>query len=456
MTSETAVAAYEPVPRRPLIAGDAAAFDTVRRRGSGQETARQMRPRLRYRAGRLLGGDFRVRTCGWTLGGGAGRNIPAGGNMTVVRTVTGAHYEGLETCGSIWICPVCAGKIATARVREVQAIAAEFLKETEGRVYMVTLTIPHHADQGLKPLADELSDAWTRLIRGAPWKRFRDRLGLDGYTRSLEVTHGRHGWHPHLHALLFADLRLSAADVEEARVWLYERWATILARKGMVASPDAFRFEVTRDPNVASAYVVKWGAGAEVVRSESKRARGEGARSPWQLLDDADRGDRDAGRLFREYAKATKGKRHLTWSRHFRDRYGPEADDVDLAAAETEADGRLLDDGETIGRIGVFYGEAWLAIRRHRLTADVLDTAHRGGWPAVLALLRCYSIELSAFETNYRPPQRPPNRPERKNFHKDRADPASWNRHVADIYAPATAARMRRAFWQDQERKGGR
>lgn len=61
-------------------------------------------------------------------------------------TVGRAFFQGVETCGSVWHCPVCAPKIAEKRRVEVgQAIERHFADG--GMAIMVTLTIPHHVYQ---------------------------------------------------------------------------------------------------------------------------------------------------------------------------------------------------------------------------------------------------------------------------------------------------------------------
>jgi hypothetical protein len=52
----------------------------------------------------------------------------------------------------------------------------------------------------------------------------RDRFGLVGYVRATEVTHGRSGWHPHLHVLLMTDRVLTLDELRELHQFVRERW----------------------------------------------------------------------------------------------------------------------------------------------------------------------------------------------------------------------------------------
>ena len=53
-----------------------------------------------------------------------------------------ASYTGLQTCGSVWACPVCASKVAERRRSEIIA-AMTAHKAAGGGVFLLTLTAPH-------------------------------------------------------------------------------------------------------------------------------------------------------------------------------------------------------------------------------------------------------------------------------------------------------------------------
>ena len=57
-------------------------------------------------------------------------------------------YKGLQTCGSVWACPVCAAKISERRRVELKtAIALHQAKG--GQVLLATYTNPHHLGDDL-------------------------------------------------------------------------------------------------------------------------------------------------------------------------------------------------------------------------------------------------------------------------------------------------------------------
>jgi hypothetical protein len=102
-----------------------------------------------------------------------------------------ANYKNIQTCGSVWICPVCAAKISERRrVELVQGI--ETWKKAEAVVPMITLTVPHAQDQPLKKVLEGFGKARELMSHRKPWKRLR-RIAPAGTVRALEVTYGTVG-----------------------------------------------------------------------------------------------------------------------------------------------------------------------------------------------------------------------------------------------------------------------
>lgn len=339
-----------------------------------------LRHRLRTRAGRILGG--RTWRCG--------RHRTSQVVSLWRRPDGGCYFAGLETCGSIWACPVCAAKIAEGRRRDIEAVLAAAL-ELGGAGHMATLTIPHARLDAAGALRSAVATAWRKVQQGAGWKRLKKRFGVAGLVRALEVTHGDFGWHPHLH-VLFVGRPLSDKEQRAFHALLFRRWRK---RVGELLSGKPCAFAATDfRPATAADYVAKWGAPAEIAKAASKISR-KGGRSPWQLLADADAGDRQAARLFAEYAAAFKGARHLTWSRGLRETLGlyDEPTDEQLAEREAEIDPELpLDDGGGVGVIGHFDKGTWGRIEELQLTGKIAEAGSRGGWRAVLILLKRHGL----------------------------------------------------------------
>lgn len=327
--------------------------------------------------------------CGQERVAGCGRKLVGSRATLVKRGDGGAHYAGIETCGSVWLCAVCAGKIAEGRRKEVEWVCDQHAA-TGGAVYMATFTVPHTAFQSARELRDGVADAWRRYQASRAWGKAKRRHGIVGTIRALEITHGRKGWHPHLHVLIFAN-DLLPEEEEELAFWLFDHWAALIVRRGLgECSPDAFDFHRCARTKDAGAYVAKWGCDSEVAKASTKTARGAN-KSPWGLLLAANAGEPRARELFEEYAMAMKGGRHLTWSKGLRELYGlPERTDEELAAAEEPFNGAQV--------LGTFEATIWRKIVARGLVTDCLEAAESGGWQAVLVLLRMRGIHIAAVD----------------------------------------------------------
>lgn len=288
------------------------------------------------------------------------------------------YYRGLQVCGSVWCCPVCAAKITERKRRELVG-ALQAHRATGGGVMLLTLTVPHSREDEPFELVGKLLDSFRKFGQGrSAWSALVP--GYVGSVRALEVTHGANGWHPHLHVLVFTDAGLLDAERAELADLLFGRWAAVTKRAGLgdVHPEHGLRLD---DGSVAGSYVSKgWGFAEELTKANVKTGRREGSRSPWELLADFATGDRAAGELFRQFAGAFKGKSQLHWSRGLRARFGLDAEksDEQLAAETVEAEDVLA------ARIRP---DDWKLIRRHELRGLVLEMLKGSDWSAVAAML---------------------------------------------------------------------
>jgi len=305
------------------------------------------------------------------------------GNVTVnyVPSTDTAHYGGLQTCGSVWACPVCSAKISIRR-REELRMSIEEAEKRGWSVVMVTFTLQHTVNDALKDLVEALNDSYRRVKRGNPWKRFLSRYGVKGNVTAHETTHGAHGWHPHKHVVLYIEHELSDQAKDDMQEWLSKRFCKMLAKNGRYGSP-LYAVDVRSKAGVVD-YVTKWGLDQELTGNEKKHGHGL---TPFQLLDLYRQGDKRAGQLFQEYAKTMKGKRQLVWSHGFRDLLGlgKEEDDAALAAAQEEDAVILV----------TLTPEQWRHVLRHRARAKLLNVAASGDVARVLAYLDKLKIPIS-------------------------------------------------------------
>jgi hypothetical protein len=96
----------------------------------------------------------------------------------------------------------------------------------------VTFTLQHKVGDPLPRLLSALLGALRTVKGGFAWRDFTRRVGGLGSVRSLEVTYGANGWHPHLHELAFFE---GAVGLREIVGFLRSRWLAALNASGLTA-----------------------------------------------------------------------------------------------------------------------------------------------------------------------------------------------------------------------------
>ncbi len=307
-----------------------------------------------------------------------------------------AHYKALHVCSSVWVCPVCASKISERRRAD---LAAGIEAHGELRAVLVTFTVQHSREDTLGVLLGDLLASYRDLKRHRPWVSFALLTGLVGSVRSLEFTYGVHGWHPHLHSLYFFDRR-SSFDPGAVTEFFKSSWLGALEKNGLAAS-YTFGVDVRAADADVAGYVAKfgrepvrpsWSLEAELTKSGVKVSRGEGGRSPLQLLADHLGGDKAAGHLWVEYAAATKGKHQLQWTRGLRALLGlgVEQTDEQIAAA-------VEDDAVLLAALGP---EVWRVVLANDARGELLQVARSGDVSAVNAFLVSLGAVLDGAEVS--------------------------------------------------------
>lgn len=283
-----------------------------------------------------------VRCCGRMLHNDAVRDPDDGQSVLIRRREVGgrmvASYQGLMTCGSVWSCPRCSAVIAHTRAQEIGAAVRECYRQG-GKVYMLTLTMRHKASDRLADLWNALSSGWRSAFGTRAWtgqkassvKRngrlvvVKARTGdgeifeVAGLTRAVEATYGTpvqggHGWHLHIHALVFCASTLRSglrSDLPnwinpfEDREWLarnifasrvHGRWSAGLKKAGY-ALPGSVAVDMREVGDGGAEYLGRYltkatyeaatKVGIEVAEGQvSKVARLERNRTPFELLSD--------------------------------------------------------------------------------------------------------------------------------------------------------------------------
>lgn len=296
------------------------------------------------------------------------------------------HYKGLQTCGSVWRCPICAAKISERRRVEVKQ-AMDAHKAAGGCVNLLTLTCPHQVKDDLVELLAKQAKALNNFWKDRTVKAIFSEMGTVGQIKATETTNGRlsafnNGWHPHYHVLMFqgAGVDLMRFDHLQMRDWevrLYLRWAARCKAAGLGEPSMAHGLKLD-DGSKAESYATKWGLEDEMTKGHTKKAmHGE---TPFDLLrayqDNPE--DKQAAALFIEFAKAFEGKRQLHWSKGLKKRYLVEDKSDEALAAETE------DSAWFLGMVTLPQWRDVLAVEGRHM---VLSLAASSGWVGVLAYL---------------------------------------------------------------------
>jgi len=324
-------------------------------------TANKKRRLEQQREAKKLVPEQRVAHCLWTPANRPGSN----GDVIVLKRGQDARFAGLQTCGSVWACPVCSAKISEVRRQELHQLL-DWAEASGHTVLLMTLTARHRRTTNLKSLLDGMGKAKRRLRQSRAWRGLKDRIV--GTVTALEVTYGENGWHPHYHILLFT----SGCTSQQLRSLYAPAWQKACVSVGLPMPSDKHGCTV-HDGSEASRYVTKWGLEDEMTKANTKVAKRKG-KTPFGLLraildeDDQEYQPDYAATLFRTYSKAMKGARQLHWSVGLRQKLAMAPEISDQQLAEHVTDERSIH----LANISL---EQWKAIRKAKAEPHILTAA---------------------------------------------------------------------------------
>ena len=271
-----------------------------------------------------------------------------------------AHYRNLMRCDSVWICPVCSGRITSHRANEIRNGYAYAVDTLGFRVVMATYTMSHTRFDSLQDNLDSMRDARRKLRSGRAWQTFKRNFGYQGCISALETTWSSDaGWHVHVHEIMFFDPGTAIFELHEddrkLEAWLHAelavKWQESLNKVGRNCTlVNGLKFDAT-DQYVAQ-YIAKqgklpaginWDIALELTKSNQKISKG--GLHPFQILELAggvqleEKKRNQYVALWHEYVDAFKGRRQIFWTNGLKDIL-----QVDLV----EEDGDIEEQGDQV------------------------------------------------------------------------------------------------------------
>ena len=193
---------------------------------------------------------------------------------------------------------------------------------------MMTLTIRHALGDDVAVAVRGIHQAFRRMRQGRRGQALWAKLGVVHSVRATESTYGENGWHVHLHVLLF----VAGWDWLDAKQKVTVAWQdAVEAELGAAYVPDD-EHGATLATSTADRYIAKLGL---EVMAITKRAQG-GNLNPWQVAQQAARGDARARETWRNYARAMLGRQTLAWSAHAKGALGVKRSRDELLAMKEE------------------------------------------------------------------------------------------------------------------------
>lgn len=312
-------------------------------------------------------------------------------DVLMTREMRRAHYGGLFTCGSVWMCTVCSAKI-TERRRGEMSIAICYCNKHQHLVCMQTYTFSHKRYDSLLEALQSYLAARRRVKQGKRYQWMKVHYKIVGTINALEITWSpRNGWHVHGHELvIFEDI---SANLDAYEADARDIWDNAARLEGLMVNKRGYRLDRTRGG--VEDYIAKWGheptrpvwgPEAEIAKGHIKQARNEKGMTPFGLLAASYQGDEQAGRLFVEFATCFKGKHQLHWSKGLKELVGLKHKTDEEIAAEDREESDLF---------GQLTREHWQVVRANQVRGELLQVLERNGlWSDVEQFLRELGVEV--------------------------------------------------------------
>jgi len=296
-----------------------------------------------------------------------------------------AHYGDLQTCGSVWACPVCSSIISERRSLELQAAIESWTsRDYENSIVMVTWTTPHYITQTLEEVL-VIQDRAMRIMKKQPQKgRYKvyrtvmdEMMSLGAYT-GREITFGRNGWHPHRHDIHFTiratteQLQGWRDELAEAFLIAFEKAGGVVQDKGAFLQRSVKVDQITPDNNGfvrVAQYITtvegdNWSLAKEATKGITKTAK-NGNVTPFGMLSAIMAGDKSAklyALKFYEYAQTMHGKKQ----------FFPTPGLARFLKVQHKTDEEIIKESEAGNHYATLTNQQWQEILTFDIRGDVL------------------------------------------------------------------------------------
>lgn len=306
-----------------------------------------------------------------------------------------AYLKGLQTCGSVWNCPVCAVKISEYRKNELEQLIDQ--AHIAGKyIYMFTWTLPHYAHESCKTVLDRFTQTTKQMKRQKklkkspnfkPWKELLSYYDNQGYVITKENLWGINGFHIHSHGLFIFNKKIE--NQLQARDHFFEVWLKACDLNFKIADyPEhifkafvkrSFRLDhLSGDASkIVSEYFTKsgvlkikekdlkdWKLQHEMTKGHLKKSE-SGLLTPFGMLDfirvceDKKIANFMKQKYF-EYTQAFKGQSFVRWSPGLRKQYN----------IEEKTDQEIVEESNILDKLyGILPRKLWKKIVRYKLRA---------------------------------------------------------------------------------------
>ena len=250
------------------------------------------------------------------------------------------HKSGIVRCNLTWACSNCR-QIALHEKRQQLRFVTE---KSKSDLIMLTLTMPHSRSDRLVEMMGTLKKAWNRFRNDRQLKEIQSRYGYDWGVSTIEVTHGKNGFHPHLH-VLFGLKDWQSKALESVSVAIQEIWVRVcdaFRNNRSIATSNVHATRVTEVKDEFVEYVAKWSIYNEITDSSQMKKGKNGNKSIAQIELEATEEYEKTGRvsrslflILREYYEAMTGMKFMNPIGRFNEYLkGFKSDDVESEIEE--------------------------------------------------------------------------------------------------------------------------